>query len=460
MKGSPDSNHGQDPVLKVKGLSSGPNAHDSIIRFAIPASGLSASTPVDAVLKIYSLTAAPQGGIFHIAPETSPWSENSVTWNSAPDWDANARLGTLGSVEKDQWYTMDVSEAVSSLNGNKGAITVRIRSRGPHMAEYSSKEGLHPPEIIVAYVSLPSSGMAESKPNPVTPEPTPRPTPKLTPPPIIATSTTTISTVASVPGLYVLTPSDDATIVANHPDQNYGSENTLQVDNDSGVLDSLIRFDMSDIDTSTVASATLRLYCTDGSDSGGILGKTTVLNWNEGSVTWGNAPAAFGAPIHSLGNVKKATWYEIDVIDLFSNGNKNAVSIRITSNSWNRAGYSSKEGPEPPQLVLHMEGEESQMGPGMAESGPSGKICTADVNECPDGSFVSRDVEDGCKFAPCRDEVNSDAGLFFPVWGTGGAIGCVVGTAPSWATGAYLKESKSDCCKAFFMLQVNECLDA
>jgi len=336
---------------------------------------------------------------------------------------------------------MDVSAAVSSLNGNEGAVTIRIRSRSPQMVKYSSKEGHHPPEIIVAYGLPTSSGMVESKPNPVTPNPTRRPT--------ITATVPISSTVASDPGTLVLTPSDDATIVSNRPDQNFGFDETLQVDDDSGVFDSLIRFDLSDIDTRSVKSAILRLYCTDGSDSGGIIGKMGVSNWNEGSVTWSSAPTAFGAPINSLGTVERATWYEVDVIDLFSGQNKNQVSVRITSNSWNRARYSSKEGQEPPELLLQMEDQmESQL---------SG-ICTADVLQCSDGSFVSRDAGNDCNFVPCQDPMSSNTGLFFPMWGTGGSIGCVDGIAPSWVAGAYLKESKSACCRAFFMLQTNECL--
>merc|ERR1712176_825256 len=217
------------------------------------------------------------------------------------------------------------------------------------------------------------------------------------------------------------------------------------------------RFDLSDIDSRNVASATLRLYCIDGSDSGGIIGHSRA-DWNEQSVTYRNAPQASGAPINSVGRVKKATWYEVDVTDLFSGGNMNAVSIRITSNSWNRAGYSSKEGSEPPQLVVQMKDENSPMGPTMAEPDISGLICKADSLKCPDGSFVSRNAGDGCNFDPCVVQMSSDAG-FFPVWRNDGSIGCVVGTAPSWVEGAYLKESKSDCCEAFFMLKVRECLE-
>ena len=30
-------------------------------------------------------------------------------------------------------------------------------------------------------------------------------------------------------------------------------------------------------------------------------------------------------------------------------------------------------------------------------------FCTDDVNECPDGTFVSRDPNNGCNFEPCSD---------------------------------------------------------
>jgi hypothetical protein len=262
--------------------------------------------------------------------------------------------------------------------------------------------------------------------------------------------------------------------VADHPDDNYGSDIILQVDDDSGVYDALLRFDLSDIlhdyaTMSDVASATLRLFCTDGSDAGGILGKTTHSNWDETLVTWRNAPAAYGAPIHSLGLVEAATWYEIDVSSLFAGGSSmDAVSLRLTSKSWNRASYSSKEGSEPPQLVIEMQGndvggydddDESDMEYNMAE----GTICPRDIRQCSDGSIVSRVAENACNFAPCPEEATeaSATRLFFPVWGTDGSIGCMDDSIPpNWATGAYLKESKDDCCKLFFSLQVDECLEA
>ncbi len=452
MKSSPDLNNGLKPTLKVK-LSTGPHGHDSLLRFIIPESGLSVST---AILKVYSLSNAADGGVIAAAasaPSDSSWYETSVTWNSAPE--LGRQMVDIGPVQEDRWITVDVSEVASGLRGKEGAITIRISSKDSRMVEYSSKEGSHPPEILITYSGEQNSSMgATSSVEKIDPIPVAA---SVSVNPVTPSSTTTPTAISSGPDL-VLIPSDDATIVEGHADENYGKESTLQVDDDSGTYNSLIRFDLSDVDTSSVTSATLRLFCTDGADDGGIFGKTIDSNWDEASVTWKSAPAAFGAPFHSLGHVQEATWYDIDVTDVFftAHNTLNAVSIRITSKSWNRAGYSSKEGSNPPQLVIQMDESKSIM-----ENGALVSECQADTHLCPDGSVVSRVLEDGCNFAPCSHQADSGTGLFFPVWRSGGTVACVKRSSPpSWASGAYLKESKSDCCEAYSMLRINECLRA
>ncbi|KAL9184328.1 hypothetical protein ACHAXT_002414 [Thalassiosira profunda] len=322
---------------------------------------------------------------------------------------------------------------------------------------------------------------SDNQPNPMTPTPmpTPGPTPEPSPHPTLVpvettTSTTTTSTESASlagPGLYTLTPSDDATMVFDHPDDNFGSEDSLLVDDDSGVYDALLRFDLSSIHVSggtSVASATLRLYCTDGSDSGGIVGRTANENWNEDTVTWNNAPTGVGAPLASLGRVTKGNWYDVDITSLFSNGVASAETVRITSNSWNRAGYSSKEGSNSPQLVIQLEEAASFAHSfGAAQSQPAATdtdMCAEDMRECHDGSLVSRVPEDGCNFAPCPPaSIESygaqGTGLFFPIWGTEGGAACIdASSPPPYAKGEYMKDSKSDCCQSFFALDFDECL--
>jgi len=40
---------------------------------------------------------------------------------------------------------------------------------------------------------------------------------------------------------------------------------------------------------------------------------------------------------------------------------------------------------------------------------PAADVCAADVKQCPDGSFVSRDPDDGCEFRPCPSDEDSGA---------------------------------------------------
>ena len=423
-KSSPESNYGLEPTLKVK-KSDGPFGHDAALRFIIPEYTVGV---LGASLKLYSLTKSNNGGniaAMAISSSVDPWSESSVTWNGAPE--SGDQIESIGPIQADEWITIDMSEVVNSLEGKEGVVTIRISSTDPRMVEYSSKEGLHPPEMIIQYDGEPTlSSVLDPIPAAVAFSSS------------SANLTKTPSTVVS--DNIVFFPSDDATIVEGHPDVNYGLESTLQIDDDSGTYDSLLKFDLSEIDTSSVASATLRLFCMDGSDAGGIFGKTRGSNWKEASVTWNSAPAAFGSPFHNLGNVKEATWYEIDVTDAFfgETNSLNAVSMRITSKSWDRASYSSKQGSNPPELVIKMKNDASMY-----------------ANE-----LVPTTTSDSIPLVTGAD-ASSGSGLFFPIWRSGGSVACVNrASSPSWATGAYLKESKADCCQAYSVLQLDECLAA
>ena len=422
-KSSPDSNYGLEPTLKVK-KSDGPFGHDAALRFIIPEYDVGV---LGASLKLYSLTKANDGGhiaAMAMASSVDPWSESSVTWNDTPE--SGDMINSIGAIQADEWITVDMTAVVSSLEGKEGAVTIRISSTDPRMVEYSSKEGLHPPEMVIQYDGVPTLSSVADPNSAVAFSST------------SANLTTTPSTVVSDD--IVFFPSDDATIVEGHPDENYGLESTLQIDDDSGTYDSLLKFDLSEFDTSSVASATLRLFCMDGSDAGGIFGKTRASNWKEASVTWNSAPAAYGSPFHNLGSVKEATWYEIDVTEAFFGEtiSLNVVSIRITSKSWDRASYSSKQGSNPPELVIKMKNDASM---NVNESVPT---TTSDLIPSTSGVAAS-----------------SGSGLFFPIWRSGGSVACVNrASSPSWATGAYLKESKADCCQAYSVLQLDECLAA
>jgi hypothetical protein len=91
----------------------------------------------------------------------------------------------------------------------------------------------------------------------------------------------------------------------------------------------------------TVTNAKIRLYNTDAATKGGDFYQASSNSWQEGTVTWSNAPAAQGSMLASLGAVSVNTWYEVDVTSLVTGDG--TYSLRISSTSTNGAGYSSQE---------------------------------------------------------------------------------------------------------------------
>ena len=166
-----------------------------------------------------------------------------------------------------------------------------------------------------------------------------------------ASSNTATATTPAGSGQLTFAPTDDAYIRSDMPGSNFGQATTVQTDG-SPIKDFLMRFSVSGIGTQTVTSATLRLYCVDPSDSGGTFRPTATSSWNEGSVTWANAPAALSAPTATRGSVTAGTWVTVDVKPFVTGDG--VVSFRVSSSSSNGADYTSSEGATgfTPQLIV------------------------------------------------------------------------------------------------------------
>ena len=144
------------------------------------------------------------------------------------------------------------------------------------------------------------------------------------------------------------TPTDDATVRESSPTSNYGADVSIIVDS-SSKKDSLIKFDVSGIGSMYVTNAVLRVYNVNSSGNGGSFFAMNNKNWDEGTVTWHTAPPG-DFFVDSLGTVSSGSWYEVDVISaILGDG---LVSFRITSDDPNSAEYSSKEGINPPELII------------------------------------------------------------------------------------------------------------
>jgi chitodextrinase len=143
-------------------------------------------------------------------------------------------------------------------------------------------------------------------------------------------------------------PAADATLRSGNPTGNAGSATLLEIDN-SPVDHALLKFVVSGVGGRTVSSAKLRLNCTNASNVGGIFARVDNSSWSESTVNWNNAPAA-GATLATLGAVTIGNWYEVDLTSLITGDG--TYSIRVSTTSTDGVDYSSKEGANPPQLVL------------------------------------------------------------------------------------------------------------
>jgi RHS repeat-associated protein len=192
----------------------------------------------------------------------------------------------------------------------------------------------------------------------VTPVETESPTLELTPTPT-ATATlaptlpiptpTVTATATPTPAVLSFTPAADAYLEAAAPNTNYGSATMLQVDL-SGLKEFLVKFNVTGVSGRPVVSARLRLYCVNSSNVGGDFHRVADQTWQEGTVTWNNAPTGDAEVLDSLGAVSYNTWYEVDITSLITGDG--TYSLRVTSTSSDGADYSSKEGANAPQLIV------------------------------------------------------------------------------------------------------------
>ena len=146
-------------------------------------------------------------------------------------------------------------------------------------------------------------------------------------------------------------PVADARVKSTSASRNYGTDSYLRTRYDapgSTNYRSFLRFDVGQL-AGPVVSARLRLFADDGSNDGGSV-YPVVWTGAENAIDWNTAPPLTGSPIADFGAVDDNTWAEVDVTAAVSSGG--VISFGLESRSTNSAFYSSREGANPPQLVI------------------------------------------------------------------------------------------------------------
>ncbi len=144
-----DRNYGSSDYLRLREASSG---WRSYLKFDV--SGV--VFPVSrAVLRLYVTDESNSAGSVYWVSNNfkdtqQPWDESSVTWDNAPSIAASA-LDSHGSVQVGEWVEFDVTSAVV---GN-GMLSFALVTESGNSVLYSSKEGTHPPQLVIEEVIQP-----------------------------------------------------------------------------------------------------------------------------------------------------------------------------------------------------------------------------------------------------------------------------------------------------------------
>ena len=147
--------------------------------------------------------------------------------------------------------------------------------------------------------------------------------------------------------------SNDAWVTNRYQARNYGAERVMRV-NDKPVKRSYIRFTVPAI-SGTIESAYLRVYAKSAA-ANGFRVWTTTANWNQGAITYANAPAA-GTLVADVPRFTATnTWRQIDVTAAVAGGAR--AFLLATPSTPADVIFSSREGGRPPELVISTGGTE------------------------------------------------------------------------------------------------------
>jgi len=372
---SPTRNFGADPALRVKTQLG--SSYASFLRFDL--SGLGGSV-LSAKLRLFCTDPAPAGVRLYVAPNT--WSESGVTWNNRPALPPSA-LATLGPAVLGAWVEVDVGSAVTG----PGPLALALAGGTTNSAYFSAREGAHPPELVVTtgelappvaeFAAAPTSGPAPlavqftdqssdavswswdfgdgtgstlQHPSHVYALPGTYGV-TLVAGNAVGTSTRTRPDLVQVAAQSVRTflPVADARVNEANPGSNAGTDVALRVRQEvNGSYHTYLRFDLTSV-TGPITSARLRLFATDGSNVAGIVFATSNA-WGETTLNWTNKPAVVPTPITSTGTVANGAWAEFDLGSALTAGG--VYSFALRSSSTNSCYYSSREGANPPELVI------------------------------------------------------------------------------------------------------------
>ncbi len=148
------------------------------------------------------------------------------------------------------------------------------------------------------------------------------------------------------------TPTDDAQVKATSPSKNYGDKASAKVE--SNLYHTFLKFEVADL-PQQIDAVRLRLFAVAASDQAGSVHLVanehagTDSSWSETTLVWENAPELTPA-LNTVGHVEAGTFVEFDITAAVAGDS--IYSFALSSSSSDQVEYSTKEGQEPPVLIV------------------------------------------------------------------------------------------------------------
>lgn len=380
----PNDNFGNLEAIAVNGgnLNTDTDRFDAILSFDVSLILDPSYTIVEASIHLFTMNSCANGGSSIYITQDVPWEETTVNWNTAPQ----AQGIPIASLEdrqiSKQWIMVDVTDAISVWRGgyraNDSVLSLRIMSATESLCMFASGESgdEYKPKLIVRYSSTRESGLQTMSGSMYGYDSSyDVSTSSSTESPLEGDAMTSSSTEApreAAPTLLesteeiTLLATADASLSNIRQSQNFGAQNAIVVDGgnfttgmirgsneESEQFDALIKFDTSSIDGSRVDNVSLRIHLTNGCEYGGDIYATTEVDWDQESVTWGDAPRAVGEPLGILGAVEDREWYTVDLSgdNILSS---NTLTLRVSSTRNSRCMFTSVDRGEEtaPRLIV------------------------------------------------------------------------------------------------------------
>ncbi len=148
----------------------------------------------------------------------------------------------------------------------------------------------------------------------------------------------------------IFNPTADTYVQSDVATTNYGTYAYLKADA-SPDTQSFLRFSVQGVAGTLINSATLRLYSPTAHSTGYQVYPLTSSSWTEIGTTYDNKPGT-GGKISASGKIAQNSWGQADLLPLVTTNGQVDIALKTTSST--QMSLNSREGANPPQLVVNI----------------------------------------------------------------------------------------------------------